>query len=246
MNRNSRAYTLWARFYQRVWGGMKRMLLSDTTKLHSILRGPGRGIRMYLNPALAGVRVIVGRYEPPLMRWMKRTIRPGNVVFDIGSNDGHEALIAAKLVGPTGRVFAFEPLDEVRALLHRNVDANPELAPRITILPFMVGKTHDPANGIVCLDALLREGTVPMPDVIKMDVEGAECDVLEGMKEIAARRCPQSFVECHVGKHIEEAVRAYFLRYGMNMARSETSFFETSRYGFNSWTWTLPAEARRT
>jgi hypothetical protein len=238
VDRHSRIYKAYGRLYEFAWGGLKRRIIPDKMELHTIRIGLASGIRMHLNPARAGVRVLLGRYEPPLMRWMKRTIQPGSVVFDIGANDGHEALIAAKLAGPTGRVFAFEPLDEAKELLRRNLEANPELAKRIEVLGYMVGKTHDPANGIVSLDGLYREGKVPHPDVVKMDVEGAEVDVLEGMREIAARRCPQCFVECHIGKHIEDAVRSYLLAHGMKIAQSQASFLETSRHSFNTWMWT--------
>jgi hypothetical protein len=77
-------------------------VIPNESRVHTVLRGPGKGIRILTNPARGGTRVLLGVYEPCLMRWMSRTIEPGHVLYDIGSADGHEALIAAKLVGSAG------------------------------------------------------------------------------------------------------------------------------------------------
>jgi hypothetical protein len=183
------------------------------------------------------------------MRWMSAVIRPGNIVFDIGTADGHEALIAAKLVGPTGKVFAFEPDPAMRDLLRANLGRNPELAGRIRVMPFFVGKEHDPAGGVVSLDGLCRRddpSSLPVPQVVKVDVDGPEREVLAGMQQLARLACPHTFVECHVGPSIESAVREFFLELNIPTRRRDPSLFETSRHGFNTWVWTVVPSARRT
>jgi hypothetical protein len=183
------------------------------------------------------------------MRWMSAVIRPGNIVFDIGTADGHEALIAAKLVGPTGKVFAFEPDPAMRDLLRANLGRNPELAGRIHVMPFFVGKEHDPAGGVVSLDGLCRRddpSSLPVPQVVKVDVDGPEREVLAGMQQLARLACPHTFVECHVGPSIESAVREFFLELNIPTRRRDPSLFETSRHGFNTWVWTVVPSARRT
>ncbi len=238
--RTSALFKLWAKLYEFCWGGVKRMILPNKASVYRILRGPGRGIRFLTNPVSGGTRILLGLYEPDLMRWLSKVVKPGSVVYDIGSFDGHEALIAAKLAGPNGLVFAFEPDESARRQLQANLDFNPELAKRIRIEPFLVGNRHDPAHGIVSIDGFYQKSDrpIPPPDIVKMDVEGAECEVLEGMEELATRHCPQTFIECHLGPHIEETVRNFFSRHNIPTERSSSSFFEVSRQGYNAWIWT--------
>lgn len=56
--------------------------------------------------------------------FVKKIIKEGDVVLDIGANIGYYTLIFAKLVGDNGRVFAFEPEPENFAILKKNVEAN--------------------------------------------------------------------------------------------------------------------------
>src|SRR6185369_10140974 len=63
-------------------------------------------------------------YEPMETRLFKREIKPGQTVLDIGANIGYYTLIAAKLVGPTGKVYAFEPDPANFRLLKKNVEGN--------------------------------------------------------------------------------------------------------------------------
>ena len=193
------------------------------------------------NPVRGGTRILLGYYEPDLMKWLSRVIQPGSVIYDIGSADGHEALIAAKLAGPNGLVFAFEPDEDARRHLQANLDLNPDLAARIHIEPLFVSNRHDPVHGIVTIDDFYQESDhpVPPPDIVKMDVEGVECQVLEGMEKLARNHCPHTFVECHLGAHIEESVRNFFYRHNIQIERSSPSLFEVSRQGYNSWIWTV-------
>ena len=172
------------------------------------------------------------------MKWLARTITPGSVIYDIGSANGHEALVAAKLAGPDGLVFAFEPDGDARRGMKVNLDANAELAKRIHVLPFFVGNRHDPGNGRVTIDAVSGEQRIPPPDIVKIDVEGVECEVLEGMEHLAETRCPHTFVECHLGPHIEDSVRGFFARHLVPVRRSCPSLLEVSRRGYNAWIWT--------
>jgi FkbM family methyltransferase len=75
---------------------------------------------------------LLGAYEPRTLRAYAPIIRPGDVVFDIGANIGAHTLHLARLVGPAGRVFAFEPTDYAAAKLRVNLALNPELARRVT------------------------------------------------------------------------------------------------------------------
>ena len=66
----------------------------------------------------------IGYYNREIVALLKRIVRPGMVVIDAGANIGEIALVTAKLVGPTGLVLAFEPMNEIATKLERNISHN--------------------------------------------------------------------------------------------------------------------------
>jgi FkbM family methyltransferase len=74
--------------------------------------------------------IYLGAFEPGTRTTLKKLIKPGNVVFDIGANIGAHTLGIAQSVGPQGHVFAFEPTDFAFEKLCRNLALNPDLAAR--------------------------------------------------------------------------------------------------------------------
>jgi predicted methyltransferase len=76
-------------------------------------------------PTLACINSFVhDQYEPETSALMKRIIREGMTVFDLGAHVGYYTLLAAEQVGVTGHVFAFEPDPENYAVLIKNVELN--------------------------------------------------------------------------------------------------------------------------
>ena len=67
---------------------------------------------------------LFGVWEPNISRWARGHLEPGDVVVDVGANVGYFSLLCAAQVGPTGRVFAFEPVPTIVALLRRNLALN--------------------------------------------------------------------------------------------------------------------------
>ena len=65
-----------------------------------------------------------GSYEPEVRAEIKRSLRPGDAAIDVGANVGWHALLMATVVGPAGRVFAFEPNETTRARLAAGIQAN--------------------------------------------------------------------------------------------------------------------------
>lgn len=86
--------------------------------------------------------VYLGVYERRTFAALARECRPGAVVLDIGANIGVHALPLARLVGPAGRVIAFEPSDYGQTRLGRQLALNPELRSRLTVLPVFLA-AHD-------------------------------------------------------------------------------------------------------
>jgi FkbM family methyltransferase len=128
-----------------------------------------------------------------------RQLQPGDVVVDAGAYPGDYALFAAKKVGPDGRVLAFEPGAKNRAVLERNI-LKAGLS-NVTVVPKGLWNCEKTLflneNGlatavqsdsgleieVVTLDAALQELGISKIQVLKMDIEGAEIEALEGAKQ---------------------------------------------------------------
>jgi FkbM family methyltransferase len=147
----------------------------------------------------------IGNYEHDIQRALVRLLPPvpeGSVFYDVGANAGFFSVLMAKEVGPSGRVFAFEPLDENIASIEEQIALN-ELR-QIKLVTMAVGASEGTAefsfppgqNSIAHLGAahsagervsLVKVTTLdafakdhPHPSLVKIDVEGAETDVLAG------------------------------------------------------------------
>lgn len=132
---------------------------------------------------------------------------PGDVALDVGGCWGETALWMAHAVGPAGHVHTFEPSGKNLGLLADNLERNLELVPRITVhatpLAAVAGReiwvddavaagvtTHDSPEDTGgravtpsvtdSVDELVMRGDLGQVDFIKMDVEGAELEVLKG------------------------------------------------------------------
>ena len=168
-------------------------------------------------------------YEPGATGAMLSMLRPGGVFVDIGANAGYFTVIAGLQVGPSGRVFSFEPNPPLRARLTQHVAMN-RLADRVTVVDVaLADRSADGVplfvscwaenDGISSLtpsaDTLRRGGlrmdaTVPVSirtfdqwfapfglapiDLVKIDVEGAEAQVVAGMRDTLTRRPPRRIV----------------------------------------------------
>jgi FkbM family methyltransferase len=152
-------------------------------------------------------------------------LAPGDWVLDIGANVGHYAMRMSELVGPAGRVIAFEPVPDTFALLAANVRRFPHAnvtllnvavsdgsaAVGMQIPSFAEGLTNyyqahlsDKPEGLTVLtlpvDALALPGRVRLA---KIDVEGHELPVLRGMRALLERDHPVLIVETSSQETIE-------------------------------------------
>ena len=159
----------------------------------------------------------LGTYERDELAFTLGRLRPGDTFVDIGAHIGYFALPAARRVGPRGRVIAVEPVASSAALLRRNValnrfehvevveaaasdrDGRAELriAADSAMWATLRSDTFDHVAATVSvptrsLDSVLAERGWPTVAGIKLDVEGAESDVLRGADE-ALRRNPSAF-----------------------------------------------------
>jgi FkbM family methyltransferase len=163
----------------------------------------------------------LGTYEQDLQQAIRDWVEPGNVIYDLGANIGYVSLLFARATGSSGRVLAFEPLPANQERLQKNLQLNNAI--NIALIPsavadksgstaFMVhtsgemgklkgaaGKSEGFAQEISVQTIALDDFAVtnPIPQLIKIDIEGGEILALRGMSTILRERRPILFLELH-------------------------------------------------
>jgi FkbM family methyltransferase len=156
------------------------------------------------------LQFLLGTYERGTVRAVRRLLRPGMTALDVGAHAGYYTLLFSRLVGPGGRVLAFEPHPQTFAVLSRNARrralANVELSASAvsdregearlwqtelsvghSLLPVKPGAARSLPVTTTTLDAVSRAEGLARADLVKVDVEGGEAEVLAGMRDLAAR-----------------------------------------------------------
>ena len=177
-----------------------------------IARVKADGRWLYLDPSDRGVArgvFLNGRHEPTGTVLFTSLVRPGATVVDVGAHVGYYTTLAAELVQPNGRVIALEPVPKNFALLQKGIETNgyrnvklfqcaaADRAGEMELMlipgntgagmlfrPRQEGRRYIPVKTVV-LDELLSD--VPEVNVIKIDVEGAEMSVFDGLEKTIDR-----------------------------------------------------------
>ena len=168
---------------------------------------------------------LFGAFEPSVVRRYRRLVSPGDVVVDIGANVGAHTLPLARAAGEAGRVVAFEPTGWAYSKMLVNLGLNPELGARVTAVQAMLVSPDEPqlppaiysswplASGselhplhrgrlmstdearAVTLDDYLAGSGPDRVDFLKIDVDGAEPEVLAGAASTIDRHRPRIVIE---------------------------------------------------
>ena len=155
-----------------------KRVLPDRDLPMRVWRGPFRGATVVMNPQ-ASLRKAFGLYEHELNGWLECALGRVSRVIDVGANDGYFTFGCAAALGRRGvtaEIIAFEPQDRHVAGLTAAAARHRDSRIHITVAQALVGAQLRP--GVTTLDALSiqrREQTL-----IKIDVEGAELDVVDG------------------------------------------------------------------
>lgn len=178
-----------------------------------ILQGKLKGKKWIKGSGVNGYWL--GSYEPAQVKLFESEIKKGNVFFDIGANVGFYSLLAAEIVGSGGKIFSFEPSLENFNFLKKHIMINGYE----NIFPFQVAvsrkigvsffdEAFNRAQGklaekgkikinTISIDEWIDSMKLPIPDVIKIDVEGAEALVLKGAEFTLKKYQPIIFLSIH-------------------------------------------------
>jgi len=163
-------------------------------------------------------------FEHKTIELMKKSVRESMVIFDIGANIGMYSILLSKLVGSSGKVYAFEPDDATFDILTQNL----ALSNCNNVIPFKIAlsdsnsfakmskptsesgdafnyiqkidESDDLTNSVktITLDHFLQEQGIAKVDFIKIDIEGAEFLCLTGARELlSSSHSPVLVCECY-------------------------------------------------
>ena len=161
-----------------------------------------------------------GTYEDEIGKLIKISLTEGDTAIDIGGNIGLQSLRMSSCVGPTGKVFAFEPLNYLQEKFKKNIALN--RAHNVTLFPFALSDQQNEVDltinknqwnqGAFSLsdkdigndkqrvvvkvaDAMAEIQLLDKVSLIKIDVEGFEFHVLRGLKQTLQKHKPRIIFE---------------------------------------------------
>jgi FkbM family methyltransferase len=199
-----------------------------------IVAGPLRGTWWLPQSGGKVLRFLNGTYEPQQTKIFTEQLRRGHTLIDVGAHVGYYALLAAKLVGEQGRVYAFEPNPRNCAFLKQHVAVNAlenvrveqtAVSDRNGTARFHPGKgsgtgrlaTSGPVEvATIRLDDFCAANHIA-PNAIKCDVEGAELDVLRGGERTILTHKPVLFLSTH-GTSIHNACMSWLRERGYELS----------------------------
>jgi FkbM family methyltransferase len=208
-------------FISKVYNSVFRCLSSEGIILINI-----NGLKIYAEgkSAIAKFLGVKGSYEEETTKLFAEVLKEGMTVLDIGANIGYFSLIAGRLVRDKGKVFAFEPYHWTFSLLQKNIEANGfnNVMPVEKAASNHCGKqklflANDPLThslggesgnnfvevDVTTVDEFLKGQNISV-DLVKMDVEGAEMNVLEGMSETISKNPHMKIITEFDTNHLEQ------------------------------------------
>jgi FkbM family methyltransferase len=197
-----------------------RAVPRDSRAWMQVKSGPAEGIWLRLNPRTAA-GIINGTGERLELEIVRDHLRPGVTFYDVGANIGVFSMIAARIVGASGQVVAFEADPEIADRLREharrnsfewvNVEQKAAWHESGTVMFERVDAKVSPDRGVghvveseneraVTLSAIALDDCSPKyrpPDFIKCDVEGAEGEVFQGARRLLEKQRPRVLCEIH-------------------------------------------------
>jgi FkbM family methyltransferase len=216
-----------------------------------ILRGPLRGKKWIVGAASHAYWV--GSYEVDTLNAFAASITESATVYDVGANVGIYSLLASSRMGPFGKVYAFEPLERNLRYLRRHLTLNHVQNCEIletavcdtegtrrfaqAAQDFSMGHFSSEGDMLVpstTLDSCIYgEKRLRPPHVVKIDVEGAELEVMQGASRALSVFHPKIFLEIH-GTQLHSDCRAFLVAQGYSIEEKYGRLTATWKHGVRS------------
>ncbi|RCJ35200.1 hypothetical protein A6769_19115 [Nostoc punctiforme NIES-2108] len=187
--------------------------LLPTKSIFPILQGPAKGMKWIVGSGVHGMWL--GSYEADKYKLLTELSLEGTTVLDIGANVGFFSILLSRLVGAAGKVISFEPLPRNIEFIHQHIQLNKidnieiisaAVSDKIGKSKFATSHLHaqgyltdtDKGNlevSIITLDSLHNLNN-PV-SLVKIDVEGAEANVLRGGEKFFQEHRPMILLATH-------------------------------------------------
>jgi len=183
------------------------------------------GYRLMIVPGDKGISselLMYNIHEPITTQLFEKELKPGMICLDVGSNIGYYAMLESKLIGKTGKVIAIEPSPINYEYLKKNTELQPiknietyrfAASDKSGTIKFLVSEKSNLSkvieddenienNNIITvdsrtLDSFVLEKELKQIDLIRMDVEGYEYKIFQGMNKILEKFNPMIIMEFH-------------------------------------------------
>jgi FkbM family methyltransferase len=213
-------------------GSLLRLLPRNTTL--PVLSGPLKGTRWIMH---SGVHAYWrGVYEPELTGRIQEIVKPGMTCYDCGANVGYFTLLFSQLVGDRGQVFSFEPLPANAGYLRKHLDINKRS--NVTIIEGALADYNGKARfspdgsasslgpgGSIEVDCRSVDSlALPPPDVMKIDVEGAEELLVKGAEQTILRHRPAILMSLHISIPAAQDLGHHLTFLGYKVTFSESTY----------------------
>lgn len=173
-------------------------------------------LKLYPNDGAARILYYFNQYEPEILGFWEKIIKPGMTVFDIGANIGLYSLFLSSRIGKGGKIHAFEPVRKTyqkmieniklngTEIIHLNNMAVGSLEGEVELvidedsaksytrkIDPQKNMTHSESVPSTTIDSYCKRNNISKLDFMKIDVEGFEFDVLKGAQHTLQNNPPQ-------------------------------------------------------
>lgn len=220
---------------------VSRLVPRLTDRTGTIAHGVGQGLRFSATGGYPGY--LLGTSEPEEQEFLRRHLHAGAAFYDIGANIGFFSTIAGRLVGPHGSVWAFEPLPASAQTARRNAELN--RFDHVHVIEAAVSSedgshmlhlgdasalhrlaatsiVDGPMVDVVAIDSWRERTGAPLPNLVQIDIEGAELKALRGMVETLRLSRATVLCEVHwIGSEFAEFVETELASFGYSLSALE-------------------------
>jgi FkbM family methyltransferase len=241
-----------------LWWGPFRPPFEKVSRLlwanrQAIQFGPLRGAYFQ-----GGLAQLIGIYEFHVQQVLSEHLSQGDIFYDVGANNGYLSLLASRLVGKGGKVFAFEPFPDnisaIQRVIQQNALSNCHLIPQavadksdtMTLYVDRSGNAATPSlmGGSDANTHLIQTTTLddfidsyPIPRFVKMDIEGAEALALRGAERLIAQASSLTWlIEIHSAE-ADNVVKEIFNTFAYRFKEVDSLKKRSKMYPYHLLSW---------